>query len=121
VGQADVFYDLVGRATFAESISALRDGGTLDLIGTASGEPDVDTAALESRNIRITSSSTGDHLPDRATLLTASTDLFQAWREGAFGNRLVRTYPLSEAAQAHHDLESGHPEAAIVLLPPTAG
>ena len=118
--KADVVYDLVGRATFAEVIAALRDGGTLDLIGTASGEPDIDTAALASRGIRITRSSTGEHLPDRATLLRASADLFQAWRDGAFGKRLVRTYPLSEAAQAHRDLEAGIPEAAAVLLPPNA-
>ena len=37
-GKADVVYDLVGRATFAEVVSVLRDGGTLDLIGTASGD-----------------------------------------------------------------------------------
>ncbi len=119
-GKADVVYDLVGRATFAEVVSVLRDGGTLDLIGTASGDPDIDTAALTSRKIRITRSSTGEHLPDRATLLRASTDLFQAWRDGAFGKRLVRTYPLADAAQAHRDLEAGIPEAAAVLLPPTA-
>jgi len=114
---ADVLYDLVGRATFAEAVAALRDGGTVDLIGTASGEPDVDTAALTSRKIRITRSSTGDHLPDQATLLTASTELFQAWRDGVFGTRQIRTYPLSQAGQAHRDLEAGIPEAAAVLLP----
>lgn len=116
-GAADVFYDLVGRATFAESITALRDGGTLDLIGSASGPPEVDADALAKRGIRITRSSTGEHLPDRATLLSASQDLFQAWRAGAFGTRRIRTYPLSDAAQAHHDLEAGIPEAAAVLLP----
>jgi NADPH2:quinone reductase len=117
-GKADVVYDLVGRATFTEAVSALRDGGTLDLIGSPSGDPDIDTAALASRGIRITRSSTGEHLPDRATMLRASADLFQAWHDGAFGKRLVRTYPLAEAAQAHRDLEAGTPEAATVLLPP---
>ncbi|MDX6264354.1 MAG: NADPH:quinone reductase [Kribbellaceae bacterium] len=119
-GKADVVYDLVGRATFAEAVSALRDGGTLDLIGSASGDPEIDTTALAGRGIRITRSSTGEHLPDRATLLRASADLFRAWHDGAFGKRLVRTYPLADAAQAHRDLENGIPEAATVLLPPTA-
>lgn len=121
VGKVDVVYDLVGRATFAEVVSTLRDGGTIDLIGTASGDPDIDTAGLAERGIKVTRSSTGEHLPDRATLLTASADLFQAWRDGAFGKRLVRTYPLAQVAQAHRDLEAGIPEAAAVLLTEPGG
>ena len=71
-GGADVLYDLVGRATFDEGVAALRDGGTVDLIGSTSGEPDVDAAAPTNRQIRIARSSTGDHLLDRVTLLAAS-------------------------------------------------
>jgi NADPH2:quinone reductase len=70
-GGADVLYDLVGRATFDQGVAALRDGGTVDLIGSASGEPDVDAAALTNRQIRIARSSNGDHLLDRVTLLAA--------------------------------------------------
>lgn len=117
---ADVVYDLVGRATFYDAVAALRVGGTLDLIGTASGVPDIDASALERRRIRVTRSSTGDHLPDRATLLQASEDLFRAWREGIFGTRLTRTYPLSKVVQAHQALEAGISEAAIVLVPDKA-
>ncbi|MBF8193999.1 zinc-binding dehydrogenase [Nonomuraea sp. K274] len=116
-GGVDVFYDQVGRATFAEAVSVLRDGGTLDLLGAASGEPELDVAELNRRRIRITRSSTGEHLPDRETLLNASDELFQAWRDGVFGTRQVHTYPLSKAAQAHHDLEARITGAAIVLLP----
>ncbi|TCC44355.1 hypothetical protein E0H75_36090 [Kribbella capetownensis] len=114
---ADVVYDLVGRATFEEVVAVLRDGGTLDLIGTASGAPDLDATAPESRRIRVTRSSTSDHLPDRATLLQASEDLFRAWRDGVFGTRSIRTYPLSKVTQAHQALEAGISEAAIVLVP----
>ncbi|MGC4943661.1 zinc-binding dehydrogenase [Kribbella sp. DT2] len=115
--QVDVFYDLVGQATFKESIQLLKDGGTLDLIGSASGAPDLDEADLARRRITVTRSSTGDHLPDRATLLTAADELFAAWRAGVFGPRSIRTYPLAEVAQAHRDLEAGIPENAVVLLP----
>lgn len=116
---ADVVYDLVGRATFAEVVSVLRDGGTLDLVGSASGDPDLVDEELTKRQIHVTRSSSDQHLPDRATLLRACDDLFTAWRTGVFGTRALRTYPLSEVAQAHRDLEAGIPEAAIVLLPPT--
>jgi NADPH:quinone reductase len=116
-GGVDVFYDQVGRATFAEAVKVLRDGGTLDLLGAASGEPDPDVAELDRRRIRITRSSTGEHLSDRQTLLSASGELFQAWRDGVFGTRRIHTYPLSDAARAHHDLEARVDGAAIVLLP----
>jgi NADPH2:quinone reductase len=119
-GGADVVYDLVGQATFAEAVSALRDEGTLDLLGSASGEPDLDAAELNRRRIRITRSSTGEHLTDRETLLSASRELFQAWRDGVFGARQVHTYPLSDAARAHRDLEARITGAAIILLPDAA-
>lgn len=110
----DVIFDLVGRATFAEVVAVLRPGGTLDLIGAASGPPEL--AAVDLSGFRVTRSSTGDHLPDRPTLLAAGEELFQAWRDGVFGDRRVLTYPLAEAATAHRALAAGIPGAAIVLL-----
>jgi NADPH2:quinone reductase len=67
--------------------------------------------------LRITRFSTAEHLKDRETLLGASGELFQAWRDGVFGARQVHTCPLSDAARAHHDLEARIAGAAIVLLP----
>lgn len=113
----DVFYDVVGRATFAEAISVVRDGGTVDLIGGASGQPEIDAADLERRGIHLARSPANQHVPDRASLLTAAEALFQAWRDGVFGTRTVRTARLSDAAAAHVALEAGITEAAIVLLP----
>ncbi|MFC4949724.1 zinc-binding dehydrogenase [Pseudonocardia sp. GCM10023141] len=116
-GGVDVLYDAVGQATFAEAVAVLRDGATLDLLGAASGPPDLDTADLERRRIAVTQTPTFTHLPDRATLLDAADEVFRAWRDGVFGKREVRTYRLDEAAQAHRDLEARVPGAAIVLLP----
>jgi len=113
----DVLYDTVGRATFAEAAAVLRDGATVDLLGAASGDPEIDAADLDRRHITVTRSAAGQHLPDRATLLEASTELFAAWRSGVFGKRQVRRYPLADAAQAHRDLESRIDGAALVLLP----
>jgi NADPH2:quinone reductase len=116
-GGVDVFYDTVGQATFAEAVSVLRDGATVDLLGAASGQPAVDAGELDRRSVRVTSSPTAQHLPDRATLLAAAEELFQAWRDGVFGTRQIQSYPLSQAAQAHRDLEARISAAAIVLLP----
>jgi NADPH2:quinone reductase len=117
VASSDRIYDTVGRATFPEAVSVLRDGATLDLLGAASGPPEPDTSDLKRRGITPTSSPAAAHLPDRATVLAAADDLFAAWHDGVFGNRSIRAYPLSEAAQAHRDLEARISEAAIVLLP----
>lgn len=116
-GGVDVLYDLVGRATFMEAVSVVRDGGTIDLVGAASGPPDIDEDDLESRQIRITRSSASEHLPDRAAMLTAASELFEAWRSGVFGTRKAVAYALSDAARAHRDLEARVPEAAVVLVP----
>lgn len=116
-GPFDVLYDTVGRATFADAVGTLRDGATADLIGSASGQPEIDAADLDRRGILVARSSTTDHLPDRATLLAAADELFQVWRDGIFGARQVHTYPLAAAAAAHRDLEGRIAGAAIVLIP----
>ena len=89
----------------------------MDLIGGASGQPEVDAGDLESRGIRLTRSPASQHVPDRESLISAAEALFQAWRDGVFRARTVRTARLSDAAGAHRDLEAGITEAAIVLLP----
>ncbi len=116
-GGVDVLFDTVGRATFAEAGAVLRDGATVDLLGAASGEPDIDSADLDRRHITVTRSPAAQYLMDRATLLAAGAELFDAWRAGVFGKREVRTYPLAQAAQAHRHLEARNDAAALVLLP----
>jgi NADPH:quinone reductase len=75
----------------------LGDGSVLDLLGSASGAPDVAGADLARRGVRVTQSPTSAHLPDRESVLAAAAEVFATWRAGVFGKRPVRTYPLSRA------------------------
>ena len=52
-GGVDVVYEFVGKATFAASAQAVRDGGAIFTIGAASGAPDIDQAALAARGVTV--------------------------------------------------------------------
>jgi len=116
-GKVDVLYDQVGQATFGEVTAVLGDGSLLDLLGAASGAPDVDAADLARRGVRVTQSPTSSHLPDRAAVLAAAAEVFDARRAGVFWHRPVRSYALSEAATAHRDVEARTAGPAVVLVP----
>jgi NADPH2:quinone reductase len=113
----DVVYELVGAATFATSVAALRDGGDLIHLGNASGAPSIDQAALAARSIRYAQPSTGQYVKDRASLDEASSDLFAAFRAGVFGEIGIARYPLSEARRAHEDIAARRIAGSIILIP----
>ena len=53
----------------------------------------------------------------REDLLAHAADLFAAVARGAVTVDVNQTYPLSEAAQAHRDLEARRTTGTTVLLP----
>ena len=116
-GGVDVVYELVGKATFAQSVLALRDGGHLIHVGNASGNPAVDTAALTARGIRYVQPSTGQYVGERAELERASATLFAAMRDGIFGNERPTRYALRDAAQVHEDMAARRLTGAAILVP----
>ncbi|GGY92736.1 quinone oxidoreductase [Pseudoduganella plicata] len=116
-GGVDVVYELVGKATFAQSVLALRDGGHLIHVGNASGSPAVDKAALAARGIRYVQPSTGQYVGERAELERASATLFAAMRDGIFGNERPTRYALRDAAQAHEDMAARRLTGAAILVP----
>ena len=58
-----------------------------------------------------------DYTLTRNELVDRATDVFQAIVSGALKLRIERTYSLSEAAQAHRDLESRKTAGKLLLLP----
>jgi len=113
----DVVYELIGKATFAHSLSALREGGALIHVGNASGTPDVDPTAIAARGIRYVQPSTGQYVGERAALERASADLFRAIEQGILGQEKPAVYALSGAVQAHQDLADRKILGAAILLP----
>lgn len=112
----DVVYELVGKATFGASVAGVRDGGTIVTIGAASGQPAIDQAALEARQIRVVGGPMAQHLGGRAREVAIAA-VFDAYRTGVLGEPEVARYPLSEAARAHEDIEARLRTGAMILVP----
>ena len=112
-------YDGVGAATFDASLAALRIRGTLALFGAASGPvPPVDPQRLNSAgSVFLTRPTLVHHLRTREELLWRADAVFSAVADGSLHLRIGGRYPLTEAAQAHRDLESRATTGSLVLLP----
>jgi NADPH2:quinone reductase len=113
-----VVYDSVGKDTFAGSLDCLRPRGMLVLFGQSSGEvPKFDLGQLAAKgSLYITRPSLMIYTAAREDLLASAAELFAVVRSGAVKIEVHQTYPLSEAAQAHRDLEARKTTGSTVLL-----
>ncbi len=115
----DVVYDGVGKDTFDGSLDALRVRGTLVLFGAASGPvPPVDPQRLNSGgSLFLTRPTIAHHLQDAAERRWRSDEVFTAAADGSLKVRVGARYPLSQAAQAHRDLEGRRTTGKVLLVP----
>ena len=115
----DVVYDSVGQTTFAKSLDSLRPRGMLALFGQSSGPvPPFDPNILNGKgSLFLTRPSLAHYLLSRDELLWRAGDLLQWIDAGKLRLRIERTYPLSEAAAAHRDLESRRTAGKLLLIP----
>lgn len=111
----DVVYEFVGKATFAATLGALRDGGTIVSIGSASGAPEFDKGELARRQIRMVGGPMANHLQGRVGEATAA--VFDAYRRGLLGAVPVTRYALKDAARAHTDIAERRKAGSLVLFP----
>jgi len=116
---ADVVYDGVGKATFDESLKALRPRGMMVLYGGSSGQvPPFDLQRLNTGgSLFITRPTLVHYIADRAELLWRAGDLFEWIAKGDLDVRIGGEYPLAEAARAHDDLASRRTTGKLVLIP----
>jgi len=114
-----VAYDSVGKDTFMASLDSLRPLGMLVAFGNASGPPPAfDPLLLGSKgSLFLTRPSLFHYAADRADLETLAKALFDVVASGAVKIEINQTYPLSEIAQAHRDLESRKTTGSTVILP----
>jgi len=117
---ADVVYDSVGKTTFEKSLNCLRPRGLLALFGQSSGPvPPFDPTILNAKgSLFLTRPSLGHYLLTRDELLWRAGDVLSWVGAGKLKLRIDRTYPLSEAAAAHRDLESRKTAGKLLLLAP---
>jgi NADPH2:quinone reductase len=110
-------FDGVGKATFGTSTHLVQNGGTMVLYGSASGAPQIDSAYLSSRQIKLIQPALGQYLPDRESIDIATNELFEALRTGVLGAITPTVYALADVAKAHQDLETSKTSGSIILHP----
>lgn len=115
----DVVYDGVGKDTFDASLASLRPRGTLALFGAASGPvPPLDPQRLNSAgSVFLTRPSLGHHILSREELDWRAGEIFQAVSRRELTVRVGGTYPLTDAARAHEDLENRRTTGKLLLTP----
>lgn len=115
----DVVYDGVGKATFEKSLDCLRPRGLMVSFGNASGVVSIPDLTVLSRkgSLYVTRPTTGHYLSTRADLVEGAGRLFQAVAEGTIKVEISRTFPLTQAADAHRALEGRETTGSVVLIP----
>ena len=114
-----VVYDSVGKDTFMESLDTLRPLGTMVTYGNASGPPPaISPLELSKRgSLFLTRPTLFHYISTREALDSAARELFAAVKSKAVRVLIGQTYPLSEAAEAHRDLEGRRTTGSTVLIP----
>jgi NADPH:quinone reductase len=114
-----VVYDGVGKDTWPASLDCLSPLGMMVSFGNASGAlPAVNTGDLASRgSLFFTRPTLMTYTATRADLVASANDLFDAVLTGKVKIEVKQRYPLSEAAQAHRDLEARKTTGSTLLIP----
>ncbi len=114
-----VVYDGVGKATFDKDLNVLRPRGFLVLFGGSSGAvPLFDLIKLSQKgSLYITRPTLGHYTATREELEWRANDVLQWIVRGELKLRIHKVYPLSEAAQAHRDLEGRKTTGKLLLKP----
>ncbi len=114
----DVVYDSVGQATFMKSLDCLRPMGMMVSFGQSSGLlPAFDPGLLSAKgSLFLTRPTLMTYTAERDALLAHARDLFEVVQSGAVKIEIRQTYPLSEAARAHQDLEARKTTGSTILL-----
>lgn len=115
----DVVYDSVGKDTFDKSLNCLRPRGYMVLYGQSSGSvPPVDPQTLNAKgSLYLTRPYIGHYTADRTELLERVKDVFKWMETGKLRVSIDKTFPLSEAAEAHRYLESRRSKGKVLLIP----
>ncbi len=113
----EVVYDSVGQSTFMKSLVCLRPRGMMVLYGQSSGPvPPFDPLLLNQMgSLFLTRPTLAHYCATRLELLWRASDILGWLAGGQLRVRIDRTYKLSEAAEAHRDLESRKTSGKLLL------
>jgi NADPH2:quinone reductase len=113
-----VVYDSVGKDTFEGSLDCLRPRGLMVSFGQSSGVvPPFNAGILSTKgSLYLTRPTLATYIADRADLLACAAELFDMVTKGIVKIEINQTYPLSDAVQAHRDLEARKTTGSTVFL-----
>jgi NADPH:quinone reductase len=113
----DVVYDSVGKTTFEKGLNVLRTRGMMVLFGGSSGAvPPFDLIALSQKgSLYITRPTLGHYLLTPEELQKRAGAVLGMIEAGSLKLRIEHRYPLSEAQQAHRDLEARKTTGKLLL------
>jgi NADPH:quinone reductase len=113
-----VVYDSVGKTTFEGSLDSLAPRGMLVLFGQSSGPvPPFDPQLLNRKgSLFLTRPTLAHYVATREELQGRASDLFRWVTAGSLRVRVDRSYPLSQAADAHRALESRATMGKVLLV-----
>ena len=112
-------YDGVGKTTFLDGLKTLRPFGRMILYGAASGEPDpLDLSLLMSHGSLYAQRPTiSTYVRTPELLRERAAALFELIAARKLDVRIGHAYPLSQARQAHEDLEARRTTGKLLLVP----
>jgi NADPH:quinone reductase len=115
----DVVYDSVGKDTFDDSLDVLRPRGYMVLFGASSGPvPPLDPQILNQKGgLFLTRPALAQYTATREELLWRAQSLFSWIGQNNLDVRIGGTYELSDAEQAHRDLEGRKTTGKLILIP----
>ncbi|MBV9182400.1 MAG: quinone oxidoreductase [Acidobacteria bacterium] len=115
----DVVYDSVGRETFLKGLNVLRPRGMMVLYGGSSGAvaPFDPILLTQKGSLVLARPSLQHYVMSRFELTARAQAVFRMILQGKLQLRIEHTYRLSEAPQAHRDLEGRKTTGKLLLLP----
>jgi NADPH2:quinone reductase len=112
----DVVYDSVGQATFLKGLDCLKICGMMVCFGQSSGAvPPLDILVLSAKgSLYVTRPTLASHV-SAADIARSTSDIFNWIAEDTLKLRVEYVYKLSQAAQAHLDLEGRRTTGKLIL------
>ena len=112
-------FDGVGKRTFQDSIKCLKQRGVMISFGNASGPLDPINVPkdIQPKSLYITRPTMGHYFANRKELQAGADIMFEKIKFGMIKIKIFREYKLSEAGQAHSDLESRKLLGPCILVP----
>lgn len=113
----DIAYDSIGKDTFKGTAACLKFRGHFVSFGHVSGLPEILFEVIAEKCLFFTVPGIFSYTKARNDLLQASNEIFSNVIKGVLRVRVNHKYPLSQAVQAHIDIEERKTTGSLVLIP----